>query len=377
MARAVSGSELTETRAGEAFFDVATSADDPEIRRLLRGNPMQGQISLSLEREPSFFADADLPTETKQTIVAREHGRIVCMGSCAMRLRFIGGEQRRVGYLGALRLDGSVAGRFDILRRGYEFFRQLQNETTADVHFTSIAADNQRARRFLERGLRGMPRYQFIDEFVTAVIPLSKCRAKVPHSRADKATLEEIGAFLNQNNRHYQLAPCWSAAELGALSSLGLNSEDFHVIRRGAEIAGCAALWDQRSFKQTVLRKYSFWLSLLRPLINAGAWLAQRAQLPKPGTALPHAFVSHVAVTPGDPDALLTLISAVSAQARQRKIDWLTVGFAANDPRLATVRAHLPCREYRSRIYLVHWPESTRLSLDLADGCLAPETALL
>src|SRR4051794_19024058 len=36
----------------DARFDVATPADDAEIRRVLRENPMPGAIRLSLEREP-------------------------------------------------------------------------------------------------------------------------------------------------------------------------------------------------------------------------------------------------------------------------------------------------------------------------------------
>src|SRR5579871_2587242 len=84
-------------------FAVATQADDPEIRRLLRENPIPGRISLSLEREQDYFADARVPGEIRQTVIARENRRIVCVGSCAVRQRFINGEPRCVGYLGGLR----------------------------------------------------------------------------------------------------------------------------------------------------------------------------------------------------------------------------------------------------------------------------------
>ena len=94
----------------------------------------------------------------KQTIVANEGGRVVCVGSCAIRERFVNGQPYRVGYLGGLRLDAPVKpDAIDILRRGYEFFRELQTDKPADFYFTSIAADNAPARKFLERGLPGMP----------------------------------------------------------------------------------------------------------------------------------------------------------------------------------------------------------------------------
>ncbi len=174
MARAILERELTVVRAGRADFAVAGEADDADIRRLLRDNPMPGKVSLSLEREPHYFADAGLPGESKQTIVARDGGRLVCAGSCAIRQRFVNGTPRRVGYLGGLRLDARHAGRFDILRRGYEFFHELQTDSPADFYFTSIVADNERARKFLERGLPGMPRYEFVGEFVTMLLPAKR-----------------------------------------------------------------------------------------------------------------------------------------------------------------------------------------------------------
>ena len=162
--------KLMTARTGRVPFALATQADDADIRRLLRENPMPGQITLTLEREPDYFADAGLPGTVKQTIVANEGGRVVCVGSCATRERFVNGQPHRVGYLGGLRLDARVTGRFDILRRGYEFFRELQADNPADFYFTSIAADNAPARKFLERGLPGMPAYEFIGEFVTSVV---------------------------------------------------------------------------------------------------------------------------------------------------------------------------------------------------------------
>src|SRR5687767_4808825 len=106
--------------AGGIRFHVATQADDPEIRRLLRTNPLRGAISISLEREPNYFTE--IPGEVRTTIIARAGSRLVCVGSCAFRSRFVNGLPRRVGYLGSLRLDAPYGGRSDILRRGYKFF---------------------------------------------------------------------------------------------------------------------------------------------------------------------------------------------------------------------------------------------------------------
>ena len=170
MAGPVATCELKPRQA--ISFDLATEADDPEIRRLLRHNPMAGQITVSLEREPSYFTEAACTQLDHQTIVARENNRLICAGSCSFRTRFVNGRACRVGYLGGLRLDHAAAGRFDVLRRGYRFFRDLQHGN--DPHFTAIASDNTRAIRFLERAAPGMPAYNYAGEFVTAVLPVRK-----------------------------------------------------------------------------------------------------------------------------------------------------------------------------------------------------------
>ena len=92
MAGQVLERELTSARANGVVYSLATRADDPEIRRLLRDNPMPGRIAISMEREPDFFADADGPGEAKQTIVARQGKRLLCVGSCFIRERFVNGQ---------------------------------------------------------------------------------------------------------------------------------------------------------------------------------------------------------------------------------------------------------------------------------------------
>jgi hypothetical protein len=377
MARDVVERELTESRTSRVCFAIATEADDADIRRLLRENPMPGNISLSLEREPNYFADARLPGETKQTIVARHNGRVICLGSCTIRLRFINGEPRRVGYLGGLRLDKGVAGRFDIVRGGYEFFRKLQGDSPADFYFTSIAADNARARKLLERGLPGMPRYEFIGDFVTVLLP-SKHHDSTRNARTNAVpSKEQLIALLNHHNAGRQFAPCWSAEELTALQPLGLRPENFRFVRKNGQIAASAALWDQRVFKQTVIRSYGPSLTFSRPALNLAALFTGGAKLPAEGETLANAFISHLVVEPGDSEALPGLLAELRGDAAQRGIELLTAGFAAADPRLTVLRSHFRCREYHSRLYTVRWPECGGSSPDLDGRILAPEAALL
>jgi hypothetical protein len=386
--------ELTGARTGRVRFEIAGWADDADIRRLLRATPTPGQISLSLEREPNYFADAGLPGETKQAVVARDGGLLICVGCCTIRKRFVNGAPRRTGYLSSLRLDARHAGRFDILRRGYEFFRELQSDNPADYYLTSIAVDNHRARKFLERGLVGMPLYECIGEFVTLLIPTSGCNRGKKTGNPDCAAAGEDGkgwdeglaassvandlvAFLNECNTASQFAPCWSADELIALRGLGLQTSDFRLMRHCGRTVACGAVWDQRNFKQTVIQDYAPWLAIARPAFNAFARLTHQPRLPVVGETLANAFVSHLATRPDKTNLMTELVEQLRSLASWRGIELLTLGFAANDPRLAEARGRFRSREYRSRLYVVRWPGIGGAARELDDRCLAPEVALL
>jgi hypothetical protein len=378
MAGNVVAGELIRTRRGGVAFDVATERDDAAIRRLLRDNPMGGRVSLSLEREPSCFVDAGLPEETKHIIVARENGRVVCAGHCTIRPRHINGRPRRVGYLGGLRLAAGQGGRFDILRRGYEFFRELQDAASAEFYFTSIASDNHRARRFLERGLPGLPEYELAGEFVTVALPTGKAPQGNGSGRGPHVpSFEEIADLLNRHQSAYQFSPCWSDAGLAALQTIGLTREDFLVHDDPGQPPVCAALWDQRSFKQTVVRGYAPGLARLRPVLNAVARCTGGPRLPDPGEPLALGYVSHLGVPVEDSSRLVRMLDELRRRARSRGLRYLALGFDANDPRLAAVRAGFRGRLFHNRLYVVRWPDRGASARELDARILAPEAALL
>jgi hypothetical protein len=375
MAGALLDSKLIEERKGRFAFTVAGKSHEAEIRRLLRENPTRGRISLSFERERDYFADADVPGEEKRTIIAHANGSIACMGSCTVRQRFVNGRTRRVGYLGGLRLDSALSGRFDIVRGGYAFFREIESTAPAEFYFTSIAADNERARQFLERGLPGMPLYEYLGEFVSVVI--GAARKATP--RLGVTPCAGIGgesvSRVNAHNQLYQLSPSWSVEELKRIETLGLGG----AVTIGSEgcILASAALWDQRGYKQTVVRGYNPALAIARPALNFAAGVLGQPRLPAAGTILPNAFISQLTADPENSPALIELLKVLRHMASQRGMEFLTLGFASNDPRLAAVRSNFGRREYLTRLYLVRWPEFGGSASELDNRLLAPEVALM
>jgi len=225
-----------------------------------------------------------------------------------------------------------------------------------------------------------MPAYEFVGDFVTALIPVKRHKKTADKFCAGENSvecMEEVCAFLNEQGRNHQLVPCWSPEQLAALEPLGLKMENFRILREDGGMVACAALWDQRCFKQTVIRGYSPWLLRARPFINIAARIASTPRLPAAGSALAHAFVSHFAVVKNRPEILLQCIETVLEMAARAKLDFTTLGFGANDPRLAALTSKFHSRKYHSRIYRVRWPGMGGSACDLDGRVLCPEVALL
>lgn len=374
MAGAILNRQLTAHRSAVQFA-VAEQKHDVEIRRLLRDNPTRGNISLSFTREPDCFSDSHGHFGDKQTIVATRGGNAICVGSCLFRTCFVNGQPKRVGYLGGLRLDASVTGQFSVLRQGYEFFRELQAADPADFYFTSIAADNLRARHFLEAGIAGMPKYEFIGEYITLVIPTNQ-KAFAKKSVACVHDTTDFLNFLNDHNSQFQFAPCWTEHEIAGLKAFGLDST-VHAIESGDKLISCAKLWDQRSIKQTVVHSYSRLLSVARPIVNLFALLLRQPRLPAVGTTLSQAYISCLACDPDYPNSPHELIGDLNAIAASKGIQFTVAGFAANNRIVHSLIRNLKCRQYRSRIYVVSWPDCGGTANALDQRPIGPEVALL
>jgi len=379
-------------RSGRVEFALATRADDSEIRRLLRENPMPGEISISLEREPDAFGGAQIEGDEHHMIVARDdNGRVIAMGNVAIRKRYLNGLATRVGYLGQLRLDCSCRGRAEVIVGGYRFFRELHKSLGVKLYLTSIAADNTRARRLLERSLPGMPKYRPLREFVTLVfrrhrrLDFSKVtnyerrelrRQGLELRHGWPNLMPQVVELLNSAAARGHFRPVWSLRELETLQEHGLRPNHFRVIFEGDRPIACAAIWDQRSFRQAVVQGYSQAMKLARIPLNLIAPLTRWPRLPAVGEGVSTALLSHMVTPPNRPELIRPLVMSLHGSGHTLGVDSIGIGLESRDPRLKVLKI-LRGMTYRAQLYVVHYEDGREKAEALDDRLCEPEVALL
>jgi hypothetical protein len=190
--------------------------------------------------------------------------------------------------------------------------------------------------------------------------------------------MSELAAVLARNNSRYQFAPCWTAHDLMSPTRVrGLRPADFLVATRRGAIVGCAALWDQRAFKQVTVRGYSRGLDRCRTLINTLGLFVGAPALPAAGDQLAFAHLSHLAADDDDPDVVVGLVAAGCRAAQAAGLDYITIGVSATGPLRDPVCRAFPHRSYPSVLYVGFWPDGQPVADGLDARPSHPEMAIL
>jgi hypothetical protein len=374
----VPAEELCFRRAGVSYRP-ATAEDGPEIRAILRDVSMESRVTASLERD--FFRGLDEIPGRFVPFAARNEKPphdLIGIYTCHFMPVHVEGKVVYACYLGGLRLRGKYRGRPGILKGGFDSIPVLLPAArTSPLLFTSVAQDNRPARRILEAGLKGMPRYRFLGAMETFAVSVRQGKNHGLLEPAQGSDVRELAAFHNAAAAGRALAP---VLDEEWLSRPAITNEpmfrNFLVHRKNGRIAACLSVWDQRPYKRIVIQKYRQPLASLRPAYNLWARFARRQLLPAPGQRLEQVFLAFRAfdASVADREADFIREALLTAEAKFAA-DSVLFGISPASPGYETLKHALKPYIYETRI------ESVELRDGAAPlpvhGIVQPEAALL
>jgi hypothetical protein len=370
-------------------FRLATPADDPALRRLLRENPMPGSIALTYEREPDYFIAAAMEGTLSQTIVQVEDasGEILGMGTRILRPLFLNGEAVEVGYMSHLRANLNQSWGLSLARqlsRAFGRFHELHADGRVPFYLMSVIADNLPAQRLLTAELPGLPHAHAYTRMYTYAISPRRLQAEIPLPNGIRlqsgtsAHVDEIVASLQRNAQRQQFSPHWTSANLfSPIQAPNLHPEDFLLAIKDSRMLGCLALWDQSPFKQIVVRGYHGGMRRARPLINLLTRFMDVPRLPPVGTPLSYCFVSHLAVDHDDPQVFASLLRAAYNATYRRGFNYFLLGMAETNPLRSLLTKRYLHITYPSQIYLMSWEEGLEAIAQVDSRIPGLEVAIL
>jgi hypothetical protein len=362
--------------AGLLTLRRATAADGAAMCELFARVPMETDLALSIRRDPDFSALLRLQSDDWECWVAEEEGRVEAMASLVFREGYVGGEVRRVGYLGDLRLSPAVQGRH-LLNRVYgPTLAQSAAARGCVASLTAVIASNERALRALtvqNRRQRGMPRYTPLRDFrirnVHLTLPKLPRRSAYRVRRATEADLSALAAFLDADARRRPFGQPMPLAELRRRLAEwpGLSVDSFYLAENGDRaLVGCLAVWDAAPVKRTVVAAYRGKMRNIRTWYGRAARLLRFPPLPDPGEELRYLYATHQAVPSGDPEVLRALLYRVYADHRKSGYVLLSFFVPEGDPTEPAFHG-FQCTDLHARLFAVTPP-----GIEPPPECLAP-----
>ncbi|MCA9214277.1 MAG: hypothetical protein KDB27_14495 [Planctomycetales bacterium] len=346
-------------------FELATQADDAELRTVLASTPMPGRISVTLRCEPSFFDAARVLGNQQQVIACRdvESGQIVGFGCRSIQSRYVNGRSRPIGYLNSLRLLEPHRRR-GLVARGYRLFADLhKHDRSTELYLTTIAQGNDVATKTLTSERAGLPRYRPAGTYHTLVVPV---RGRTYSSSSDTASirpatandLPEVLGFLEREGPKRQFFPAYSANDFFHASATfrDLEPGELMLAFDNGQLVGTMASWNQSRFRQFVVNDYAAAIRWLRPLANSWFGLQGMPKLPRRGEAFRYAMAAIPVVANDSAPVFEALLDATLQRLRQTETDYLLVGMHECDP-LLTMAMRRKATEYLTNLYLVSWPD--------------------
>ena len=339
-----------ESTVGQDFsLRDATPADNAALIELAASCPMNGEMSLRMDRGPDFFALNRLEGDRWNLAVAERAGRLV--GSIAMSERnaYINGRPTRTGYVGDFKVhpshrDTRIADALSL--RAEEWFCSLP---PAAPLFITVLAGNKAMERRLS-GPRGVASFQKVGTIRTHSLPILWRRKETrrPSVRVAPARwndLDEMVALWNSVAPLRQLAPVLSVSSLAdwIRNAPGLDISSYRLARSsGGELLGFLAVWDQRSFKQLTVVGYSRRMNAARLAFNSLCPFLGVERLPATGSPLACVTVANICVPADRSDVLRAILTTAYNELRDTRCSFMNVGLDVRDLLSEALSGFLP-----------------------------------
>jgi ribosomal protein S18 acetylase RimI-like enzyme len=323
----------------------AETADNAALVQLAAACPMRGDLTMCIDREPDFFALAQLEGERWRLGVTEHDGEITGCVAASVRTSYVDGYVTPTGYVGDLKVHPAHRGgeSADALTR----FAADALRTFGGNALLTLATilEGNRAMERRAIGPRGLPRLTRFATLEVHALPFLWPRAaSVDGIRVDSARREdlgEMGELWRAVAPRRQFAPVLDAERLATFidAAPGLAIEDYLVARRAdGRIAAFVALWDQRFLKQLRVLGYSRRLSVARGALGAVARVAGTPRLPDVGSVLPSLAALHLCVPHTAPEVLRALLLHAYAVHRRSGRLFLTLALDRRDPLRVALR---------------------------------------
>ena len=304
-------------------FFKAKKEDGKEISQLLESYAGNGLVVISYTRRPDAFESYMKESGEPYIYVQKDNNQIIQTCSMLVRKTYLSGEIKKTGYICGLKKNPNYAGYAINTLKLFNCF----DDANLDLTYCCVLKNNDSFRSMIEKN-RKILSVNKITEFKTFVFnPKQKIKAPKNQFTFRQATINDYDnliAYLNEEGKKKDLFPVIESLE----QFYNLKIEDFYLLLDEDKIICAAALWDVSSYKQYTIKKYNWFMKLLR-VFNPLLSLLRYIKIPKENTSIVFPFISFLVCKDDNLDYYQIFLKEISKRA-SLKYDLVGIAVAKN-----------------------------------------------
>jgi hypothetical protein len=214
-----------------------------------------------------------------------------------------------------------------------------------------------------EQGHSLLPRITIQEDYISTLFSSAtnfkpSLEKNVTYRSCNTDDLSVLNDFYLQHLDQYRCYPFLDFSQLNSVFYRGISIENIKIIFDHKEILGMCILWDQSSFKQTVIKGYSRRMAAMRKPFNYISRLFKGIQLPKVGHKLDYVNLSYVLIKDLNPDYFQVLLHHTSNECLKMNRKHMVCGLAESDPLLEVFRKKVFLHQTTGTYYHLFAPHS-------------------
>lgn len=319
------------------IFRKAEASDNKALIELTRQTPMEGAVTVYVDRSPDFFTLSKLQGKSFEVFVAEEDGKIIgCVSTVERDIRYKGREKKQL-YGCDLKVHPGARGKKLGKKLAWLFLEKAcENELFEMAEVEVITKNNSSLNIVSWLGDEICPSVHSGMAGIYQILPYRKYSVEnsLNIRKAKNSDTGLICSMLEKTYADYEDAPVFSEEWFLSLISAhdSFSIEDILIAERDGSPAAMAGFWDQSRIRRTVVEKMPFsakitmmGLSLISPFFSMPS-------LPKEGDSLKYLFLRFPACFNNDIDALSSLLRHKSNEIRKmKKYHFIWAGFHEAD----------------------------------------------
>lgn len=300
----------------------ATSEDSDALIALTAVTPMNGRISLRLDRKPNFFQLLKERGDYIAFVAETEVNHIIGSFTACRQSFLVEQQPTNIYYVGDFKVHPDYAGSataYRLVRRMHDELKSLG----ADLLFCTAAEGNALVTPFFS-GKAGIPLFKKFCGFRVYQILPKKNAARKSLPLHDPFTMEELKSFYKHFYARYSFFP----------DIKDLESCQHIVMKKDGGIVAAASLIDPAEYKQNVLIRYPMTVGFTLGVLRMLKPLLSLPPLPKKLLPLRILYVKHWATTLDGHSWLPDIIARARHVAYEEGYHFLSIAVDEKDSRI-------------------------------------------